>query len=55
MVYKFSISFLMDGTIRTHTEISAHTNNDAGYGRFQNLCEEFDVGPYYYLCYWREV
>ena len=53
--YKFIVSYLDEGVIRTHVEIKPFLNSGSAYLYFEDLCETYSVGPYYYLCSWNVV
>lgn len=55
MDYKFIISYLKQGIIETHVEVKSFPNQGSAYIHFDGLCEDYNVGPYYYLCSWRKV
>jgi hypothetical protein len=55
MNYKFTISYLEDGVIKTYSEVKPFLNQGSAYIHFTGLCEDYNVGPYYYLCSWEEV
>ena len=53
--YKFKLAYLSDGKIKQHEEFGSFLDDGWAYAHFQNLCRKFNVGPYYYLCKWKEV
>lgn len=50
--YFFSISYLNAGVIRTHDEFKKCANDSQAFEYFTDLLEQFEVGPYRYLCKW---
>lgn len=54
-MYRFKITYLKDGVLETHIEEKRFLNQGSAYLHFDHLCDKYDVGPYYYLCSWKEV